>query len=307
MEKLSAGVLALTGVTRRYPGFTLDSISFAVEAGSVMGLLGPNGAGKTTTIKLILNLIRADSGTITVFGLDHAADEIAVKQDLGYVGEDTLLPPDADARWLSRFHGICFPTWDEPLFRRYLSRFSVPAGKPVSKLSRGTRVKLAVAAALAHRPRLLILDEPTSGLDPLVRHEVVTAIREVANDGGRAVLFSSHIVSDLEAVADWVTVLDAGQVVTTQPTGELLARWRRLRFREASAVDRIPPAFGESFVALVRQGGTCEAVTDAFSPALLREVERIAGGPVETQTPSLEEIFRYLLEQRHGNPSRAGS
>jgi ABC-2 type transport system ATP-binding protein len=265
-----------------------------------MGLLGPNGSGKTTIARLILNLIRADSGTIEVFGLDHASDEIAVKQDIGYVGEDTLLPPEADARWLSRFLGICFSAWDEALFLRYLSRFDVPPGKRVSALSRGTRVKLAVAAALAHRPRLLLLDEPTSGLDPIVRHEVVTAIREVADDAGRAVLFSSHIVSDLEEVADWVTVLDAGQVVTTQPTRELLARWRRLRFREAPTAGRAPLTAGGPFVEVRREGGVCEAVTDSFSPALRQDVERLAGGPVEAQIPSLEEVFRYLLQRRQG-------
>ena len=232
-------ILTLDGVTRHFPGFTLDRISFVLRPGSIMGLLGPNGAGKTTTIKLILNLIHPDSGSIRVFGLDNRRHEIEIKRQIGYVGENALLPPDGTARWLGRYLAICFPSWDDCLYRRYLARFEVPADKPARALSKGTRTKLALAAAMAHRPRLLILDEPTSGLDPVVRHEVLNAIREVAADDGRSVLFSTHIVSDAEAAADTVTVIRDGRVLVSEGKDELLSRWRRAAGESPLSLEQI--------------------------------------------------------------------
>ncbi len=225
-------ILVLDGVTRRFGGFLLDGISFRLRPGSVMGLLGPNGAGKTTTIKLILNLLHLDAGSISVFGLDSRRDELAIKRKLGYLGERAILPPQGDALWLGRFLAVCFPEWDDRRYRHYLKRFGVPTAKPAGTLSKGTRTKLALAAAMGHRPGLLLMDEPTTGLDPLVRHEVVEAIREVAGDGRRAVLFSTHIVSDLEAAADAVTILDQGQVIASEAKDRLLGRWPGLSLEE---------------------------------------------------------------------------
>jgi len=223
-----ASILHLEAVVKRFPGFLLDRVSFDIGPGSVMALLGPNGAGKTTTIKLILGLLHLDGGRISVLGMDSRRQEQLVKQNIGYLGEHALLPPEATARWLGQFLSVTFAAWDDRLYRSYLERFDVPVGKPVRALSKGTRTKLALAAALGHRPRLLVLDEPTTGLDPLVRQEVVAAIREVAADGRRAVLFSTHIVSDAEAAADWVTVLARGRVVTSEPKARLLSHYPNL-------------------------------------------------------------------------------
>lgn len=295
MASLSRDILSLRRVTRRFPGFLLDEVTFSLKPGSIMGLIGQNGAGKTTTIKLILNLLHLHGGSISVFGLDSRDNEIEIKRNLGYVGEHVLLPPRGTALWLGRFLSICFPTWDEALYRQYLTRFSVPLNKPSQALSRGTRVKLALAAALAPRPRLLILDEPTSGLDPLVRHEVVAAIREVVQDGRRGVLFSSHIVSDLETAADWITVLDGGRIVTTDAKDDLLGRWRRLSFRVREAAGFHALAACGALMERRRQGDLFEVVTGSFTPDLLTEVERIAAGPVAVEPLKLEEVFRYLV------------
>lgn len=137
----SRNVLSLSNVTRQFPGFLLDRVSLSLRPGAVMGLLGPNGAGKTTMIKLILNLIRPDAGSTRVFGLDSQSHEIAIKRGIGYVGENTLLPPNGTARWLGSLLSVCFPSWDDNLYRHYLNRFRVPLNKPPRALSKGTRAK----------------------------------------------------------------------------------------------------------------------------------------------------------------------
>ncbi len=289
---MSGDVLVLTGVTRRFPGFLLDNVTFSVRPGSVMGLLGPNGAGKTTTIKLILNFLRPHAGSISVFGLDSRSDEMAIKASLGFVAEQTVLPPQSTARQLGRFLSICFPEWSHARYMGYLARFDVPADKPARALSRGTRVKLALAAAMGHRPRLLLLDEPTSGLDPVVRHEVVTAIREAADEGDRAVLFSSHIGADLEAVADAITILNAGRVVVTEPTDALLYRWKRVSFSGGGPLPR-----GVDWMNVAQVGERLTAVTDSFSLALARRLQEGGAEAVTVEELSLEEVLRCLLSR----------
>lgn len=288
---MSQDILVVAGVTREFPGFSLDQVSFSVPPGSVMGLLGPNGAGKTTTIKLILNFLRPHEGRITVCGMDSRADEIRIKARLGFVGEQTVLPPQTTARKLGDFLSICYPDWSQARYTGYLHRFGVPLDRPARVLSRGTRVKLSLAAAMGHRPTLLLLDEPTSGLDPVVRHEVVAALREVADEGDRAVLFSSHIGADLEAVADRVTILNQGQVLTTESTGVLLERWRRIVFSPGNS----PVSDCRwQWVVAGEEGGRFTAVTDSFSPALA-EALRESGADLAAEKLTLEEILRHTL------------
>jgi len=283
--------LRLEGVTREFPGFVLDRVSFTLEPGYVMGFVGPNGAGKTTTIKLILGLLRAEAGTITVFGMDMRRQALAIKRQLGYLGEKLALPDGVTAEWVAAFLSRCFPTWDGGRFQGYLRRFGVPRNKPVRALSKGNRTKLALAAAMAHRPRLLILDEPTSGLDPLVRHEVIEALRDVVAEEDRSVLFSTHIVSDHEAIADFVTVINDGRVIASEPRDRLTERWRRLTFR----VDDPACGLDARLRDVRRQGSHVTAVTDDYCEDLRRTLGRVASGAVEASALSLEEVFRYLV------------
>ncbi len=220
-------ILVLEEVSRNYPGFLLEGVSFSLQAGSIMGLLGPNGAGKTTIIKLILNLIRPDSGFIRVFGLDSSKDEIEIKKNLGYLGENVNLLPSVTGEWLGSYLSVCFPSWDDGLFKSYLERFRVPARKKVKTLSKGNRTKLGLSLAMGHRPALLVLDEPTSGLDSIIRHEVTEAVKEIVREEGRAVLFSSHIVSDLEACADEIVVVNEGRLLLAEDKDDLLAQYKK--------------------------------------------------------------------------------
>lgn len=288
---MNEAILRLEQVVREFPGFVLDRVSFTLQPGYVMGFVGPNGAGKTTTIKLILGLLRAQAGTITVLGMDTRHQALAIKRQVGYLGEKLALPEGVTSEWVAALRSRCLPTWDDGRFQGYLRRFDVPRNKPVRALSKGNRTKLALAAAMAHRPRLLILDEPTSGLDPLVRHEVIEALRDVVIEEDRSVLFSTHIVSDLEAVADFVTIINHGRVITSEPHDRLAGRWRRLTFRVDSPGRRLDGRLRD----VRRQGSHVTAVTDAYSEELRQTLGEVASGPVEASALSLEEVFRYLV------------
>ena len=222
-------ILQIDHLTRHYPSFTLDDVSFAVEPGSIMGLIGENGAGKSTTLKLILGLIRCDSGTITLFGQQRQEAGCALHEDIGVVFDDSafhdhLSPVDVDRILRGIYH-----RWDSRRFLDLLDRLQVPRGRIVKEMSRGMRMKLSLAAALSHEARLLILDEATSGLDPIVRNELLDLFWEFVQDGERSVLISSHITSDLERVADYITFLHAGRVVFSRTKDELLEQFALLR------------------------------------------------------------------------------
>ena len=214
-------ILELSGVGKSFPSFSLRDVGFAVPAGSIMGLIGENGAGKTTLIRLILNELRRDGGSIRIFGKDGIKDEIAVKEQIGVVFDELCFPGEFRAKDIGAVLGRVFKTWDGGLYRRYLGDFSLPDKKRIKEYSKGMKMKLGIAAALSHRPRLLILDEATSGLDPVMRSDILDLLLDFIQDESRGVLFSSHITSDLERVADYVTFLHEGRVVFSRAKDEL--------------------------------------------------------------------------------------
>ena len=231
--------IAIRGLRKDYGAFRLEDVSFDVPGGAIVGLIGENGAGKSTTIKCILNLIRRDGGEIALLERDNIADERQVKQDIGVVLDestfhDTLRPADVEAI-LRRL----YRTWDRALFAAYLEKFGLPRNKLIKEFSRGMKMKLSIAAALAHRPRLLILDEATSGLDPVVRDEILDEFLGFIADEDHAVLLSSHITSDLEKVADYIVYLHRGRVALQGAKDELLDTYGRLVCTKAdlAAVD----------------------------------------------------------------------
>lgn len=226
VTSVSENVLTLDGVCRSYPGFDLRDVSFVLPRGYIMGLVGPNGAGKTTTIRLIMDLARPDSGRITVLGQHMAENQIELKQKIGYVPENHEFYSDMTVGWTAQFVGRQYPTWNEARLAELLHRYNVDTRKKVGALSKGTKAKLAMALALAHSPELLILDEPTSGLDPVVRRELLSDLLEFVADGDRSVLFSTHITSDLERVADYITFIVDGRVAASDEREAMLERAR---------------------------------------------------------------------------------
>ncbi len=225
-------IVEIKNLKKEYKEFVLDSISLSLPEGYIMGLIGPNGAGKTTTIKLIMNLIRKDGGEITVFGKNYRGNEKLIKNEIGYVGEEQYFYEDRTVSWTGDFVGKFFTSWDRNAFAGFLNDFEVSGSKKVKELSKGMRVKLSLAVALSHNPRLVILDEPTAGLDPVIRRDLLDLLRKTtANDPGKSVIISSHITDDIARIADVVTYLIDGRIVLTGEKDELLSNWKKIHFR----------------------------------------------------------------------------
>ena len=221
--------LEIRGLCKRYERFALEDVSFTLPRGCVMGLIGENGAGKTTTIKAVLNLIRRDAGEIRVLGQDNIADERAVKERMGVVLEDGCFLNTMNARQVDTLMRKAYRNWDSEQFFGFLSRLGIDRDKKIKDYSKGMRMKINIAAAMSHGAELLIMDEPTSGLDPIVRDEVLDLFYDFMQDEGHAILLSSHITSDLDKIADYITFIHAGRVALSEPRDELLDTYGVLR------------------------------------------------------------------------------
>ena len=228
--------IALKGLTKRYPGFTLGPLDLKLPAGAILGLIGENGAGKTTTIKAMLDLTAPDGGEVRL--LERSAQE--AKEDIGVVLDECFFPGDMQVKHVDAVLRHVFRRWDAALFTRLLARYGLEGEKTIKDLSRGMRMKLSLAAALAHRPKLLILDEATSGLDPVVREGILDDFRDFASREDHAILLSSHITSDLEQVADYIAYLHRGKLLLFGEKDALLESHGRLlcRREELEALDR---------------------------------------------------------------------
>ena len=214
--------LEVEGLCKSYRDFRLDSVHLTLPAGNIMGFVGQNGAGKTTTIRCILNMATRESGTIRVFGLDNIKDELAVKQELAAVFDEIFFVENWRLKEVEKAIQGFYAKWDSRLYADYLEKFELPANRQVKELSRGMKMKLMLAVAMCHEAKLLILDEPTSGLDPVARDELLGILRDYISDGEKSVFFSTHITSDLEHVADYITLIDHGKIFYTGSKDGLL-------------------------------------------------------------------------------------
>ena len=220
--------IEVSHLTKDYGSFTLDDVSFTLPGGAILGLIGENGAGKTTTIKCMLNLTRRDAGEIRLLGQDALEAERAVKEDIGVVLDESSFHDALKTGDVDKILSKLYRRWDSALFRDYCEKFSLPGKKTVKEFSRGMKMKLSIAAALSHRPRLLLLDEATGGLDPVVRDELLDEFLAFIQDEDHAILLSSHITSDLEKCADYIVYLHRGRVSLQGSKDELLECYGRL-------------------------------------------------------------------------------
>jgi ABC-2 type transport system ATP-binding protein len=213
-------ILQVENLTKQYPGFKLDHVSFSVPKGTIMGLIGENGAGKSTTINAILDLIHKDGGKVTFWGKQLSSSK-QLKEDIGVVFDginfyETLTPAN-----VGKIFKAAYQQWDDRLYKNYLERFQIPSGKEIKALSKGMKMKLCIAAALSHKPKLLILDEATSGLDPVMRDDILDVFLEFVQDENHSILMSSHISTDLEKVADYITFIHHGKLLFCKTKDEL--------------------------------------------------------------------------------------
>lgn len=214
--------LEIKNLTKKYKDFTLDDLNLTLPSGCIMGLIGENGAGKSTTIKLILDMVHKDSGTITILGKNNEENIELTKEDIGVVLDEVGIPECLTAIQVGKVMKHTFKNWDNDEYLRLLTKFALPLKKQFKEFSRGMKMKLGIAVALSHNSKLLILDEATSGLDPLVRDEVVEMFNDFTRDENHSILISSHIVSDLEKLCDYVAFLHKGRLLLFEEKDKLL-------------------------------------------------------------------------------------
>ncbi|HJQ37029.1 MAG TPA: ABC transporter ATP-binding protein [Thermoanaerobaculia bacterium] len=253
MTQPTAPVIDVNQLSRRFDTKTaLDDVTLSVPRGAVYGLVGANGAGKTTLIKHILGLLRAQGGSVRVFGLDPVADPVGVLSRIGYLSEENDLPGWMRLDELIRYSRAFRPSWDDDYAEELRQSFALDPAAKIKNLSKGQKARVGILIALAYRPDLLVLDEPSSGLDPIVRRDILGAIIRTVADEGRTVLFSSHLLEEVEQVADYVTMINKGRIVLSAPLEEI---------REAHRVNGHVPSLDEIFVA--RVGMSAAAASEA--------------------------------------------
>ena len=235
-------ILELHQVCKTFPktNFTLDHVSFSIPYGSIMGFVGENGAGKTTTIGCVLNTVSKDSGTIKIFGKELADTDTELKEKIGVVYDGDNFPAYWTAEQLSDVMQGLYTNWDNELFKKYLNDFRLLPNQKIKSYSRGMTMKLAVAAALSHYPQLLILDEATSGLDPIMRDDMLDVFLEFVQDENHSILLSSHITSDLEKIADYITFIHNGKLIMAASKNDLVYNFAVMRCKESQFLELDP-------------------------------------------------------------------
>jgi len=218
-------ILEIQNLSKSYKNFTLDNLSFNVERGSVMGFIGPNGAGKSTTIKLIMNLVKKDSGNINIFGLDNLKHEKEIKEKIGFVYDENYFYEELNIIEMKNILQPFYKSWNDTLFEKYIKEFELPKKNKIKNLSKGMKMKLSLALALCHNAELIIMDEPTSGLDPVFRSELLDILYNVIQDENVSIFFSTHITTDLEKIADYITFINKGKLVFSQPKDEIIENY----------------------------------------------------------------------------------
>ncbi|AWB44662.1 sodium ABC transporter ATP-binding protein [Paenibacillus sp. CAA11] len=215
-------VIEIRNVTKAYPGFTIDNLSLDVKQGYITGLIGPNGVGKSTLIKMMIGMIQPDSGNIKILGRDMPKQEVEIKQRIGVVSDDCFYYEHLTIREMERMIGPFYKQWNRKKFNDYLEQFGLSPKSKIENLSKGMKIKFSLAVALSHEAELLIMDEPTSGLDPVFRREMLDLLGDMIQDERNSIIFSTHITTDLDRIADYVTFINRGKLVIHQAKDEML-------------------------------------------------------------------------------------
>ena len=271
----------LQGVSKHFKSFSLGKLSFTLPEGSVMGLIGENGSGKTTLLKLILNSLHKDEGCIEVFGKGQDKDFYKLKEDIGVVMETASFSPFLNAVEVEKVMSGIFRNWDREEYYSYLKKFSIPEKTKFKELSKGSKMKLYIAVALSHKAKLLILDEPTSGLDPVAREDFLDIIWNFTRDEHNTVLISSHIVSDLEKICDYITFLHQGKIILSYEKDKLIESFGTIQCTE----ENFKELDGDIIIGSRKSPYGVEALID-----------KRKAPDLETNPASLEEIFVYMVK-----------
>lgn len=281
-------VIEIESLRKEYKDFALKDISFSVPKGYITGLLGPNGAGKTTIIKLIMNLVRKSSGSVRIFDLDNIEHGVQIRERIGFVFDTPYFYEDQSVNVLGRAIGPFYSRWDQRRFESLMERFQLPARKPFASLSKGMKTKFALALALSHDADLIIMDEPTTGLDPLFRREFLELLREIIQSEEKSVLFSTHITSDLDRIADYAVFIEDGQLHCALWKDEIQEKWGIVRSRD----DFIT----ESNKSLFRGWRKHEYGIEGLTNDLAR-IRQLSLADLVVEKPTLEDILFFLHKE----------
>jgi len=279
-----APIIEITNLRKNFKDFSLRDINLSLEEGFIMGFIGPNGAGKSTTIKLMMNLLKKDGGEIKLFGLDHLDYEREIKNRIGFVYDENHFYEELTVTEMKNIIAPLYQKWDPGLFSKFVCDFDLPVKKKIKDLSKGMKMKFSLAVALSHHADLILMDEPTSGLDPLIRRELLEILSEIIQDENKGVFFSTHITSDLDRIADYVTLIHQGEIVFSVPKDQILDNYGLVKGeRELLNID-----IKKHFIGLKENQFGFEALVKEK-----REIKKKYGEKVLIERPTLEDVMLY--------------
>lgn len=277
-------ILSVQNLSKHYPNFDLKDVSFSLEKGYIMGFIGSNGAGKTTTLKSMLGMLHKDGGTVSLLGMDFDQNELEIKQHIGFMFGGVDYYGKTKIRTITDVVRRFYREWDDSIYNSYMHRFALDENKRPSELSSGMRIKYSLVLALSHRATLLLLDEPTSGLDPVARDNLLELFQEFIENGERSILFSTHITSDLEKCADFITYIENGRIIESRTKDELLQAYRLVK-GTSQQLDALQPRLIAS-----------KSHAYGFS-GLIKTADLESADHLEIEEPTLEDIMIYYAKK----------
>ncbi|MCY8490345.1 ABC transporter ATP-binding protein [Bacillus atrophaeus] len=277
-------VIELKHVYKSFGDFQLKDISMTVKKGFITGFIGGNGVGKSTTIKLIMNLLQPDSGSISIFGLDHKEHEKEIKRRIGFVFGENIFYAHLTLAEMKEMIRPCYMNWDDSLFNHYVEIFELPLNKKIKSFSKGMMMKASLSIALSHHAELIIMDEPTSGLDPIFRREFLDILHNIMQDGKKTIFFSTHITTDLERIADYITFIHNGEHIFTKKSYQIQEEYAIVK----GGMELLDRDTEQEFISIRKSNAGFEALT-----ANKARIEDVFGDLVLIEKPTIEELMFY--------------
>ncbi|MGM0859613.1 ABC transporter ATP-binding protein [Bacillus atrophaeus] len=277
-------VIELKHVYKSFGDFQLKDISMTVKKGFITGFIGGNGVGKSTTIKLIMNLLQPDSGSISIFGLNHKEHEKEIKRRIGFVFDENIFYAHLTLAEMKEMIRPCYMNWDNSLFNHYVEIFELPLNKKIKSFSKGMMMKASLSIALSHHAELIIMDEPTSGLDPIFRREFLDILHNIMQDGKKTIFFSTHITTDLDRIADYITFIHNGEHIFTKKSYQIQEEYAIVK----GGTELLDRDTEQEFISIRKSNAGFEALT-----ANKARIEDVFGDLVLIEKPTIEELMFY--------------
>lgn len=280
-------ILEVKNLKKEYKDFSLENINFQLDRGYIMGFIGPNGSGKSTTIKLIMNLIKKDSGDIKIFGMDNIRHEKEVKEKIGFVYDENYFYDHVNIETMKKIIASFYKGWSDKIFNKYLKTFDLDPKKKIKNLSKGMKMKFSLALALSHNAELIIMDEPTAGLDPVFRREILDILYDLIQDENKSVFFSTHITTDLEKIADYITFINKGKMFFSENKDEVMEKYALVK----GGIDFLNEETKKYFLGINKNSFGFEGLTTSAN--IIKEITK--KGELIIEKPSLEDIMVYTV------------